>query len=282
MTDDLDDSVVLRRILVAVDTSSHSLAALEAAATIARKMEADIHGLFVQDEIWEKLSRLPSIATINELTGETKSLEEKNLEKQVEQQKKRLRRHLKTISREHNISYHWDTVQGRVVDEILRAAESADLITIGRRGHSFPEKKKLGSSAKAIIRLTNKPILLLKKGLKLGNPITVVYDASEESERCLQLGLSLAKKNDSTLTILVLDNNSDSSQKRNTQLEKMVDSAQVSVKVQLFQNPNIWGLTHAVNRRDSGLLIIPRHQPLLQDELESIIYMLKCPLLLMT
>lgn len=282
MTDDIEDSVVLRRILVAVDTSSHSLAALEAAAIIARKMEADIHGLFVQDEIWEKLSRLPSIATINELTGETKSLEEKSLERQVEHQKRRLRRHLKTLSRKHNISHRWNTVQGRVEEEILQAAEEADLITIGRRGHSFPEKKQLGSSAKAIIRLADKPILLLKKGLKLGNPITVVYDASEESRRCLHLGLSLARKNDSTLTILVMDNKSGLPGKRDADLEEMIESTQIPVNIQLFQNPTIWSFTHAVNRRESGLLVIPRHQPLLQEKLESMIYMLECPLLLMT
>ena len=43
--------VAIRRILVAIDGSSHSLAALDAAADLASRLRAELSGLFVEDII---------------------------------------------------------------------------------------------------------------------------------------------------------------------------------------------------------------------------------------
>lgn len=270
-----------RRILVAVDTSSHSLAALEAAAHLAQKMEANIHGLFVHEELWQKIGRLPTMRTINELTGHDEELEKRSLDKQIELLKKRLKRRIDSISREYNLSHSWESVKGNVEEAILQAAEDADLITIGRRGSSFPQKKKLGSSAKAIIRKADKPILILKRGLKLGESIMVVYDGSRESQRCLRMAISMAKRNESHLNILVLDNEPKTDRDRDKNLEDTVEQSDVPIQVQFMHSPDIWGFTNAVNRRGAGLLIMPKHQPLLEEHLETVIFQLQCPVLLM-
>ena len=44
-----NEELAIRRILVALDGSYHSLAALEAAAELAASLEAELHGLFVED-----------------------------------------------------------------------------------------------------------------------------------------------------------------------------------------------------------------------------------------
>lgn len=274
-------SIIFRKILVAVDTSSHSRAALQAAAVLAQKMEGSIHGIFVQDEIWQKISRLPAKTTISELTGARVNLEEQDIQQQINMLKKRLQRELQTISRQNKISYTWQTVQGRVEKEILKAARDADLVTIGRRGCSFPQKKKLGSSAKAIIQTTEKPLLILKKGLQLGESVSAIYDGSDESRRSVQLAISLAVKNESSVTVLRINDTRDIEQPDDEELEKMIASSPVPVEVQQLNITNIWSLTHSINRRRAGLLIIPKNQPLLKGHLETVLYQLDCPLLLM-
>lgn len=274
--------IIFQRILVAVDTSSHSRAALRAAAELAQQLEGQLHGLFVQDETWHKISKMPSVVSVNELTGRTQTLEEQYLKEQIKRLKRRLRRRLKTVSRENRIPHTWKTVQGRVEEEILRAAQEADLITIGRRGSSFPEKRKLGSSAKTIIRTAEKPVLILKKGLRLGNSITAIYDGSEESQQGIKVALRMAQKNESTLTILVLGNDPEAQNNRDKKLENTIEAAPVSVNVQFLHNPTVWTLTHAINRRSSGLAVIPKNQPLLQASLEELVYQLQCPLLMMS
>lgn len=270
-----EKTVFFRRILVGVDTSSHSRAALEAAALLAQKMEGKLFGLFVQDEVWSKICKMPSVTAVNELTGATQSLEEKDLQEQIDLLAKRLRRQLRTISRENKISHTWKTVRGRVEEEILEAAKEADLITIGRRGSSFPQKKKLGSSAKAIIQSADKPILILKKGLKLGKNITALYDGSEESKRSIQLALSLADEKKG-ITVLVLRD-----QANKEEVKEITEGTLLPVEVLELTNPDIWRITHFVNQQNAGLFIIPKNQSLLKNSIESVLNQLKCPLLMM-
>lgn len=278
MAEDSDDkkkTVFFKRILVGVDTSSHSQAALEAAAFLAQKMEGKLLGLFVQDEVWSKICKMPAVTAVNELTGATKPLKEQDLQQKIDLLTKRLRRQLRTISRENKISHSWKTVQGRVEDEILQAAKEADLITIGRRGSSFPEKKELGSSAQAIIQLADKPILILKKGLQLGKNITALYDGSEESKRSIKLALSLADEKKG-ITILVLRD-----QTNKEGIKEITEETLIPVEILELRIPDIWRITHFVNQQDAGLFIVPKNQPLLKNSVESLLNQLECPLLMM-
>lgn len=281
MAEDANHTILIREILVAIDSSSHSQAGLRAAAALAKLMEANIRGLFVHEEHWSQISKLPAITSINELTGKTDTLEEEGLEKQINLLKQRLRRQLESISKKNKITYSWETTRGPVAEEILEAAKKADLITIGRCGRSFPLKNKLGSTAKAIIQKADKPILLLKKGLNLGNTITVVFDASEQSQKGLNLALSLAQKNSGKLSILVLNKDQEVEAQRNRKLEKLVEKADIPVTVSVLNNPSRWQFFNTINYQHSGLLVIPKDQYFLQvDSLETTLEYLNCPVLM--
>ena len=283
MTADSDKSIILRSILVAVDTSAHSRAALKAAAALANIMKADIRGLFVQEEHWSRLSRLPTANVINELTGRAQKLEEESLNRQVNELKSRLRKELQYISNKYEVAHSWETKEGKVADQILEAAQKADLITIGRRGRSSLSSKKLGSTAQTLIQKSEKPILVLKKGLQLGKSIAALYDSSAESRKGLQLALSLAEKNDRRLSILVTNNRQESAGERNKRVEKMVDNTSIPVSVTMLNQPSIGSFIHAINRQRSGLLVIPKHHAFLQnDSLETTLDYLNCPVLMMS
>lgn len=282
MPDDEERNIVLQRILVAVDTSAHSRAALNAAATLARLMEADIRGLFVHEEHWSRLSRLPSITTINALTGESSTLEEESLEQHISLLKRRLNRELQRLSRQHDIEHSWDAVRGKVVEEILDAARDADLITIGRRAQSFPLRKHLGSTARSVIRKADKPVLVLKDTLNLNRTITVVYDASDAGRRGLRMGLALAERNESRLSVLVLRNRGhEEEEMRDRKLEAAVEQADIPVRISRL-NGNEWTrFIRAVNEEYPGLLVIPKEQPFLEgDRLSETLRYIHCAVLL--
>lgn len=281
MAEDTKRSVLLREILVAIDTSSHSQAALEAAIALAKTMEANIQGLFVQDELWNRITQLPSTRAVNALTGDVLPLEHEMLEDQVTLLKHRLRRKLEYLSRRNKVKHSWIFTRGKVEEKILEAAETADLITIGIRGHSL-RKKKLGSSAKAIIQKAEKPVLILKEGLRLGNTLTAVYDASKESQKGIKLALKIAKKNNSPLSIMVVDNNPEVLDQRSKELEKMLEDTSVSVEIELMDHTDLGSFLNSINQRNSGLLIIPKSQPLLSKSFETVLNHINCPLLMMS
>ncbi len=282
MAKDSEKAITIGRILVAVDYSNRSDAALEAAAMFAKITKANIHGIYVQEEHWEHINRRPSATFINGLTGKTQLLEENRLDSEVKMIAKRLQRKLKSISRQHEIAHSWESIRGQVIEEILKAGKEADLITIGRRGSSTLRKKKLGSTAKAIIEQSEKPVLVLAESHFLGRAVTVVYDTSKESQKSLRLGLSIAEKNKSVLAVLVVDNHAEDETYRNKEVEQIIDEARVPVDVTTINQINIGNLIGLIKRQNPGLVIIPKKQPLLHDgSPEVLLHYLRCAVLLM-
>ncbi len=276
-----EQTVHLHKILVAVDTSAHSRAALEAAVIIAKVTEADISGIFVQEEHWSHISNLSSVNTVNELTGRSQSLEEEDLQQQIETLARRLQRNLKQISRRHKIEHSWNTRRGKVAEEILKAARDADLITIGRRGRSFIQKNKLGSTARQVIKKADKPVLILKEGLRLGNRLTVLYNATPQSQKGLRMALDIAEENSSELSVMVTAGNQSEGSERDKEVEKLVEDAAIPVNVAMFQQLDVGQFLNIVNYQHTGLLIIPKNQSFLQgDSLEITIEHIHCPVLL--
>jgi nucleotide-binding universal stress UspA family protein len=281
MAENDEETVHLRKILVAVDTSAHSRAALEAAAILAKITEANISGIFVQEEHWNHIGKLSSVSAVNELTGQSQLLKEEDLQQQIELLAKRLQRDLQQISRRHQIEHSWNTKRGEVAEEILKAARDADLITIGRRGRSFIQKNKLGSTARKIIQKADKPVLILKKGLRLGNTLTVLYNATPQSRKGLWMALDIAEENSSELSVMVTAGNQSEGSERDKEVEKLVEDAPIRVNVTMFQQLNVGQFLNIVNYQHSGLLIIPKNQSFLQGEaLEITIEHIQCPVLL--
>jgi nucleotide-binding universal stress UspA family protein len=281
MAEDKEKTILFREILVAVDTSSHSRAALEAAASLAKISKAHLNGIFVEEENWSHVGQLPPASAINAITGQSESLEKDVLQQQVQQLAARLQREIERISRRNEIRHTWKAVRGRVAEEILKAAEDADLITIGRRGRSFIQKSKLGSTTREIIRKADKPILILKEGLVLGRTITVVYNGTPQSQNGLKMALNIARENEWELAVLVTDGSKSEGSDRDKTAEKMVENADISVNIHLLRKSSVGRFLNIVNYEHSGLLIIPRNQSFLQGEaLEITIEHIQCPVLL--
>ncbi len=281
MSNDTEE-ILIRGILVALDSSSHSRAALEAAATLARTMEADIHGLFVEDTNWHRVSRLPAVAEVNELTGDIKPFAEKHIDKQIEILQNRIKKQLQIISRLNEVKHSWKTARGSVEDKVLEAAQNTDLITIGRKGHSYSRHKQLGQTAKNIIEKSEKPVLILQEGLRLGNTIVTVFDASGESRRSIRFALSIAEKNESELFVMIMGDDQDSAKERFRELKKYLAFASVKADVKLLHQSNIWELMFAVKNHNGGLLILPRDQPFMKNRsLDLLLNHIGCPILLM-
>lgn len=276
------EKILIREILVALDSSSHSQAALEAAAALARTMEANIHGLFVEDDNWHRISKLPSVAEVNELTGDIKPLAEQKIDKQIKILENRIQKQLQLISRLNEIKHSWKTARGSVEKEVLEAARETDLITIGMKGHSYSKSKQLGRTAKNIIEKSKKPVLILQEGLRLGDTIITVFDASRESRQIIRFALNIAEKNESELFVMIIGDNQNDVQERYSEIKKYLIDASVKADVKFLRQSNIWEFMYAVNNHNGGLLILPRDQPFMKNRsLDLLLNHIGCPVLLM-
>ena len=66
-----EPNLAIRRILIALDASTHSLAALHAAAEMAANMQAELIGLFVEDENLLHLAGLPFAQEVRSSSAES-------------------------------------------------------------------------------------------------------------------------------------------------------------------------------------------------------------------
>lgn len=144
-----------QRILVAVDGSPTSRAALEEAIKLAREPSATLHIVHVLDEVsvnWDSNYARPA--------ERWKTLEAKGDE---------VLQASAASARKDGIACDTKLVQMdrlglRVAEAIAEEAESwgADLIVLGTHGRRGVHHALLGSVAEAVVRVATKPVLLIR------------------------------------------------------------------------------------------------------------------------
>lgn len=279
MSDSEETSIKMTEILVALDHSSHSRAALESAAFIAQLMEARIHGLFVHDNQWLRISKLSSLSEIDELTGRISPIGREAVEKEIQKLERSIRKHFEIISRQHQLTHQWSTEKGEVAEKVLEAAENCDIITIGSKGRSYSKTKKLGSTAATIIRSANKPILILQQRHNLNYPPIVIFDGSKKSVSALKIAEQIARRNATHLTVIDLSEAFPSTEKSDNSLEDL----DRKTKILKLSQPNMGRFLFMINKLRGGLLILPKNERFTRiNTIEHILESADCPVLLVT
>jgi len=283
MSEKEENSITISEVLVALDSSIHSRAALETAAMVAELMQADLSGIFVREKEWKKISRLSSAQEIDEKTGEISAIVENRVDEQIRNLEKEIREHFELIAERNKIQSSWKSVEGAVNEEVLEEAKNADLITIGSRGRSYTKRNRLGSTAKAIITESQKPILILQEGFKIGRVAVALYDGSPKSRKSVKLAATLAEKNESALIILDLEGDHRDSDQRISDLRKLTEHANIEADQMVMKNPDIGRFTYLLRKIGSGLLVMPNSPKYIKSRnLEHILESVSCPVLLMS
>lgn len=276
--DDSDDNSAKRtEILVALDHSVYSRAALASAVSIAKLLEGKIHGLFVHDIRWLQVSRLRSHSVVDELTGRISSGESGDVSKEIRELEKTIKDHFEFISRQHELSHSWSSVKGVVAEKILEEAKHSDIITIGSRGRSYSKKNKLGSTALEIIRRAGKPVLVLQKHQNFGYPPAAVFDGSDRSVAGIEMASEIAEKNETQLVIIDLSEVFSDSES-NT---RMPEDLPVETQIVRLEQPNMGRFLFMINKLRSGLLVLPKNERFTsRNAMEHILESANCPVLL--
>lgn len=195
-------AVTLKRILVPLDASVHSRAALEAAAQLARAIGAELSGLYVEDADLLEMCRYPFAREIGMLPVQSRRLDSRDLEKDFRIQAEQIRRMMALLARDTDINWSLTVRRGRVVSEILEQAPNADLVVLGRLGRSLTGTQ-LGSTVRCLIEQGRGMALILREGLKLLSPVITVYTGSDLSKRAVHTASRVAFAVEGHMEILI-------------------------------------------------------------------------------
>lgn len=245
---------VIRRILVALDASSNSRAAMAAAIGLAETLKTEVHGLFVEDINLLRLAELPFAREV--LFAETglRQLERDSLVRKLHARAAILRREIEELATEHQIVSSFQVRRGSVNKELLSEALDSDLLVIGRMGQSISRRIRLGSTARAIVDQSRSAVLLVKSDVGIG-PIIALYDGSAVGRRVLELASELSSHSGDLRVLVWAATEAEAFESRQLAV-RILGHSTTKTQFQHLSGDNPQLVLEWVNRQKGSLLLI--------------------------
>jgi len=271
---------VVRRILVALDASTHSLAALATAVELAAAMEAELEGLFVEDVNLLRLADLPFAREVRH-TASLESLDSPSMERALRAQAAQAREALAAAAGRAQVQWSFRVARGHVAQEVLAAAARADLVTLGKQGRSRSPRARLGSTALRVVLDAPGALLLVEHGVPPRQPVLALYDGSEGAEGALDAAARLAKASGSQPLVLLLADTPEAAQRLEQQAAHRMEAWDVRSRFRSLPATDVPTLARALQLEGGGLVVVSARSTLLPaDTIQKLLDRIRNPFLL--
>ena len=183
------EAAKVRRIVMALDTASSVLPAIEAAAGLALGLNAELAGLFIEDERLLRFAGLPFAREFGFASARARPMVPAAIEHALRAQAEQLRRLLAATAERLSLAWTLEVVRGEVPRSSMARAGASDLLVLGRSQYSWPGATRRIDPAQRFPALA-------------ARPVAVVFDGSATALRALSIGSTLAEVTGSELVIL--------------------------------------------------------------------------------
>jgi nucleotide-binding universal stress UspA family protein len=198
---------MIKRILVALDGSAASLAALLQSVSWAVSLEAQLRAVFVEDQ--QRFLYYPAAASFEggmvlpvPLPGDKLQAEEAK----VKEEGRAIRAAFDKAIQGQRVQPDFLIERGDVNAILVREARAADLVVMGKRGQfEPPESRSAGPTTEALIHDALRPVLVVPEGARTEGPLLVAYDDSKGVQRILPTAVLLAAKRSLAVTVLTVE-----------------------------------------------------------------------------
>ena len=277
---DEKEELTIRRILIGLDTSHHSLAALRAAAELASALEAELHGLFVEDVNLLRAAELKVVRELQFPFATRGRLSPERMKRQLRAQAQQARQALSSVCRLHEIDWSFQVVRGEVSATVLQEATKADLLCVGRASRPVLHCSRVGSTAEAAATGAPRSVLLVSRDAGIHPPVVVLYEGLPEKKRPLFLASQLAEHVGGLLSILVPASASATSREIQDQITSELDTEGLLVRYRELAGSGVMSLIDAVKTEGAGMLVLERAF-LPKNDLRKLLDEVDCPVLLL-
>lgn len=273
-----DQDQDIQRILVALDASPHSMAALELATELATKLNAELVGIFVEDINLLRVADLPFAQEIGYYSANLRQLDTPLVSLQLRTLARSAERALALVAERAQLRWSFRTVRGVIPTELLTAALETDLIILGKSGWS--KRKGLGSTAQVVLVEAKRQALLLEPGVQLGRPAMVVYDGSKLGKKALSIALAM-QIGDNPLTVLFLAETSEEAQIFQSEVHARSSEKGVRIEYHWMSELDQASLMNLASSRMCRMLILPaKTEYLANDKILTLLNNTDCGALL--
>jgi nucleotide-binding universal stress UspA family protein len=157
---------------------------LSTAAALARNLQAQLAGLFVEDIDLLRLATLPFTREVGGASGIVRAIELPEVERTLKRQAEHARQSLAKVAQKLQLPWSFEVARGTLLDEVLAAA-AADFVVTGRQ-------RSVARSIGPGVQAASSQQLVL-----------VLFDASDAAFRALTAALHLAHGRPELLSLLL-------------------------------------------------------------------------------
>lgn len=285
----LRDPFVIRRILVALDASTHDLAALDAAVDLAERVKAEIEGLFIEDINLMRLAEFPFAQQLGLPTGLRLRLDAEVIEREMRALAEEARRTLEAAAARSEVRWSFRVVRGPVEVEMRAAAGGADLIVLDTASRPLTRHARLGSPAEGAARRSALPVLLLRGRPGPVRSVVVAFDGSAGAAKALaaaaEIAVALAADGEPEqrvpLWVLCLADCEAAARTVERKARDLLARHEVAAQLETMIKAGPARLCEAVRAVEDGLFVLDAGAPLLDKmTAEGLLAETDCPLLL--
>ena len=271
----------IRRILVALDASTHSLAALQAAAKLAASLHAELIGIFIEDENLLHLAGLPFAHELRSPAAMRQPMSSDAMERQLHLQAAQARHAMEKAAEQENVQWSFRTIRGQVTPSVLSAALDADLVALGRVSRPLHSRSRLGSTARAAFMKTERSVLVMQQGSDLSYPVLVTYDGSAAARQALAAAAKLAHFSGDRLNVLLLSVEFEQATPLRDELSAWLDERSLSAEFHWLPEATVAKLVEVVRSAENCVLVLGGDNPLLSAEaIQELLDETDCPVML--
>lgn len=255
-----------RRILVALDASAHSLAALQAASEIAARLESELVGLFVEDINLVRLAGLPFAREVGFPSAISRELDVAAMERSLKLLAAQAKQAIAATAERVHVPWSFRVARGSVVAELLSAAPEVDLVALGRVSRQVSVSRRVGSTALSVMAKAPRAVFLLEPGASLKPPLLVLFNESEACPATLRVAAELAKACGDSLVVLIAAARMENAQRLQRMAERMFRDGSVGARYQIAASTDIREVVKTARQERTGTMVLAGSSPLIRRE----------------
>jgi nucleotide-binding universal stress UspA family protein len=273
-----ESSLDIRRILVALDASPQSMAALQAATQLAARFEAELIGVFVEDINLIRLANYPFTREVDRYSSSPRRLDSPQMELHLRAHARRVQQAMAAMTKDSGLRWSFRIVRGVISVELVAAALEADLILLGKSGWSG--RKRVGSTTRTMIVQSPRQVLVLQRRVRPGMPITIIYDGSEIGLKVLQAS-RLVWAEGSAVSVLLLAESPEEAQRFQSEVKEELGEAAKEAQFRWRPNLDAPRLARLLRSEGCGVLVLPAESDQISGEIVlNLMNQIECAVLL--
>ena len=251
------EPICVERILVSLDSSKHSFAALKVAVDLARHYDATLNGVFVEDVALLGLAEMPFRQEVGEYTAIVREISTDGITRGIYVQSRWVIRTFQKLINQTDLVGDFAILRGNVIETIQKESSKCDLLIIGKGGTSPFSRYKLGSTTRAMIDQHQKSLVLVEEGNRLGNPLILLYDNSPIGQVSLETAGDLLGP-DNNLVVLISDEDSKTFTQAKEDVHHWAAANNLNITIQKYTYRTFARFIQRIKGLKEGLFILPR------------------------